>query len=601
MKRTPRQPPRPNPLQPLDAPLAMLFTVLLGWFYWTAPVVQMADSRYTLLASDAVLHHNTLLLDRYKLPFQLVPGADGVPEPRYPYQLDAARGHVVSHYPPGTPLLSAPLLAWRESAGETVLTPDGQYAPWLDEQLQHELAALLTAVTVLLLWALGRTWLAAPWSWVVPIVVGLGSPLLSTASRALWSHTWGVLVLTLLLLHLRRLALAKPVSPVLLGTLGAWLYLLRPSYSLAVAATGLLLLDHVHRAAPGPWRTWPRLLLQPLPLRFGLTVLAWLAPFWLWACGVWGHPLPPYYRHPLGNPEFLQALAANLVSPQRGLLLYCAWLLPVAWLLMRYRRTLPQPRLAVAAVGYLAVHWLLISLNPMWTGGGAYGPRLMTDLVPILALLLAQGLAGWRADAGRKTWPAASLGAAALVAIALHVDGACNTETWSWHTWPHAEGESARMWNWQKAEFLAGIWQPVAPYAPGSTLSFTETGDVVPYLLRGWANPEADGTWTMAPLASIQLAMPPVAQPRTVAVTMHPFLGKSRLPQPVELRVNGEAVGTWQVDRPGTYVLSVPTALALAREWRLDLLIGRPQRPDEAGLSPDSRLLGVSVAALVVR
>ncbi len=599
MKPLPSRRPAPPALRRLDAPVAVLLAALLGWLYLQAPVVQMADSRYTLLASHAALHHQTLLLDRYNLPFTVTAAPHGQLERHYPYQLDQAGEHVVSHYPPGTPLLSAPLLAWRESAGETVLTPTGQYAPWLDERIQHELAALLTAVTVLLLWALARTWLPPPWSWLVAGVAGVASPLLSTTSRALWSHTWGVLVLTVLLLHLRRLALAKPVSPVLLGTLGAWLYLIRPSFSLAVAATGLLLLDHARRAAPE--LAWPRLFLRPLPLRFGLTVLAWLAPFGAWARSVWGG-LPPYYRHPLGNPEFFQALAGNLVSPQRGVLLYCAWLLPTAWLLLRYRRALPQPRLAVAALGYLAVHWLLISLNPMWTGGGSYGPRLMTDLVPVLVLLLAQGLAAWRATAPQLgLLVPASLAVTVALSAALHIDGAWNTETWRWHTWPHAGTESARMWDWEHAEFRAGLDQPMQAYTPGTTLGFSEHDPIVPYLLRGWANPERDGCWTMAPLASLQLAMPPVAQPRLLELTLAPFQGRPPAPQPVAVQINGVAVGRWVVDHRGTYALSVPAELAAAAEWRIDLRPEQPGRPDVLGLSADSRLLGVYVASLRIR
>ena len=588
----------PKPVPWSEVAVATLLAVALGWLYWTAPVTQLADSRYSMLATHAALHHQTLLLDRYDLPYELHPGPDGVPTPHYRYQVDNVNGHVVSHYPPASPLLSVPFLLWRESEHETVVTPDGHYAPWQDERLQHELAAIVTAATALLLWWLARTWLTAEWSLLVAAVAGLGSPLLSTTSRALWSHTWGVFVLSLLLLQLRRLSQQKAVSAVWLGTLAAWLYLIRPSFSLAVAATGLYLLDHLRRTTPTPW---PKLLLQPLSLRFGVTVLAWLTPFWLWSQSVWGHPLPPYYRHPLGNPEFLQALAANLVSPARGLLLYCAWLLPTAWLLLRYRRHVPMPQLTVWAAGYLAVQWLLISLNPMWTGGGSYGPRLMTDLVPVMALLLAQGLAAWRAAPDRDRATPVTLTATTLLAVALHVNGAWNLETWRWGTLPTTEPETARMWSWQRAEFLAGLWQPVAAYTPGTRIDFTEKGNVVPYLLHGWANPEANGTWTMAKEAALLLSLPPVAQPRTLEVAMSAFLGRSNKPQPVEVRINGVLLGEWQVAREGRFTMTVPEDIAQQPEWRVSLTVGRPQRPDAIGFGPDWRDLGVSVAWLEIR
>ena len=118
---------------------------------------------------------------------------------------------------------------------------------------------------------------------------------------------------------------------------------------------------------------------------------------------VYHQPLSPYYT---GGQSFdvsgtmAVALAGNLVSPARGLFIFCPLVaLSVAGVVVRWRAgelTAFWKALAVIPV----LHWIVISAFKHWWGGDSYGPRFFTDLMPVfvvLALPAVEVLARWMA------------------------------------------------------------------------------------------------------------------------------------------------------------------------------------------------------------
>jgi hypothetical protein len=116
------------------------------------------------------------------------------------------------------------------------------------------------------------------------------------------------------------------------------------------------------------------------------------------------------------------------------------------------------------ALGCVTLHTLVIASWSMWWGGHAYGPRLMTDVVPWLALL---GIAGLRAmlDAPsprprarrREIVAGAPLVAASLAANA---PGALVRATFLWNAEPDVDRHSERLWDWRRPQMLAGLIRP---------------------------------------------------------------------------------------------------------------------------------------------
>ena len=146
-----------------------------------------------------------------------------------------------------------------------------------------------------------------------------------------------------------------------------------------------------------------------------------------------------------------------LLSPS-GQLVFVPVTLFVAYLVARYWRSLPLPRLIMPAL--LSV--LVISLFEQWHGGHSYGPRYLTPLVPWLVLLAALGLRALlerRAPAMRIELAAGAVLLACRVLVQAR--GTCARATWEWNKIPadvslHPE----RVWDWRDPQLLAGPLPP---------------------------------------------------------------------------------------------------------------------------------------------
>jgi hypothetical protein len=110
-----------------------------------------------------------------------------------------------------------------------------------------------------------------------------------------------------------------------------------------------------------------------------------------------------------------------------------------------------------------------------WWGGHSYGPRLLTELVPWLALLGILGVAAMLAAAEppagrglrRRRSVELAVGAALLVlSVAIHARGALSWDTVLWNYYPvDVDRRPARLWDWSEPQMLAGARRPLGPGA----------------------------------------------------------------------------------------------------------------------------------------
>src|SRR5262249_51172736 len=84
---------------------------------------------------------------------------------------------------------------------------------------------------------------------------------------------------------------------------------------------------------------------------------------------------------------FLPGLAGLLVSPGKGLLVFAPFFLFLS-LAVRSRFTEKKARMLALCVAAAATFHLFLYARYNWIGGYSYGPRLMTDAMPFLILLL---------------------------------------------------------------------------------------------------------------------------------------------------------------------------------------------------------------------
>ena len=443
----------------------MIFVVTAVVFL-SSPVYIFGDSHFTLLLSHSILRHGDVTLDRY-LTRPLDPRLfRHRPTPRL-YQVMTARGHTYYVYPVGSSVLSMPFIPALNAMGLAPVRVDGAYDLDGELAMQRLVASVLMAVLASVFFLTARLVLSPSWSMIVALGAAFGTQVWSTASRVLWSHTWGIvlvgLVILLLVVNERR---QTSVNPFLLATLLAWAYFVRPVHSIAVVTVSAYVILYKY-----DWKS---------SVRYAITGGAWLLAFVGYSHHYFGQALPPYYLHRsflLGvTLSYLKAYvltaAGHLVSPSRGVLVYLPIVLFIAYLLVRYRRTLPSMPLTVLAFANIVGLGVVVSAWKNWWGGHSYGPRLLTEIVPWLVLLAIMAIGGMLSASapGPSRRPRSlelAVGAALLVlSVAIHARGALAWETVLWNYYPvDVDRRQERLWEWNDPQFLAGALRALGPDA----------------------------------------------------------------------------------------------------------------------------------------
>jgi hypothetical protein len=345
-------PPQRSPSTLTAVSLAgLLFVLLIA----NGRPIGAGDTRPTEYAAASLVQELNLDLDEYEKV---------VTDP-FSRSVD---GHRVSIYPVLSAVLAAPVFAAARLAfalDETGTALAGKLA-----------ASLLSAVAgVLLFLAVGRRRSESE-AFRTALVFVFGTSVLST-SQALWQHPAAVLFVCLALLWLVK---AEQDD--------AWAGRVGLPLSLAVAARHA---DLPLAAALGVVTAlrWPRRL--PLMALWALPGVAFTLVYqWLY----FGSPLAHGFSGTLGSRFSAWGVGhvGLLLSPAKGLLVFTPVVVVAAVGLVRAFRG-DDRWLAGACSAGLAAHWLLIGGWNEWHGGESWGPRMMTDALPLLFLFLPEGLA----------------------------------------------------------------------------------------------------------------------------------------------------------------------------------------------------------------
>jgi len=244
--------------------LALVF-VLTFLIFALSPVRQVTDSHYSVLLSESLIHHRSFQLDaNYSIP-RYEPLWFGYYFRNGPiYQLELVDGKIYYNFPVGAPILSVPFVAAMNLVGISAANPDGTYNPTGEETIEAVLAALLMAVLSCVFFLTARMVLPLKWSLTMVIAGAFGTQVWSTASRAVWSDTWGILLLGIVLWMLLAQEISgRQLKPVLLATILSWLYIVRPTNSVHIVAISFYVLVFARH----------------LFIRYALTGAAWLGAF----------------------------------------------------------------------------------------------------------------------------------------------------------------------------------------------------------------------------------------------------------------------------------------------------------------------------------
>lgn len=336
--------------------IAGVLAVVVFAIDMVSPSGMTADPIRAVSVAVSMVHFHSLSLDRFQ------------PLPDPGYAITMVNGHSYPLFPWAVSLFAVPWVIL-EDVGHKLGLTEGSVAmvrSGHDWGLQVvSMATVVAAATVVVYFiALRVLRLPSParrrrWAVVVALAFALATPAWSTASRAMWQHGPSMLCIAIGLLCALR-AQSGQRGWMGMGAALAASYAMRPTDSIVIIVMGVWVLV-AHR-------------------RHLLAVVAGAVPPMVVLVGVdlavYHQPLTPYYT---GGQAFdvtgtmAVALAGNLVSPARGLLIFCPLVvLSVAGVVVRWRAgelTAFWKALAVIPV----LHWIVISAFKHWWGATPTG------------------------------------------------------------------------------------------------------------------------------------------------------------------------------------------------------------------------------------
>jgi hypothetical protein len=370
----PEEPTGPAPaLEPSWGATLLVSAVVLLLLLSSGRPIGAGDTRPTERVAASLVLERNLDLDEY-------------PEVEAPFAREVA-GHRVSIYPVLSAVLAAPVFA----LGALVFALDETGTALLGKIVASLLSALAAGI---LFRAIARRATVGD-AWRAALVFALGTSVWST-SQALWQHPAAVLCLSVALLFLLR----AEEDPVWAGRAGLPLALAVAARHADVALVAVL-------AIAVAWR-WRRQI--PWMIAWGAPAVLFVAAYDWWA---FGSPLATGFSGSTADrfsAPWGIGHAGLLVSPAKGLFVFTPIVLVALAGLVRALRQQERDVMVRSSSGWLPAvvpgsawiaraclaaflaHWLFLGRWAEWHGGASWGPRMMTDALPLLFLFLPDGV-----------------------------------------------------------------------------------------------------------------------------------------------------------------------------------------------------------------
>jgi hypothetical protein len=344
-----------------------IFVFVLS-IYLASPVTDGTDTIWQIYVSMSFVKERNLDLDEYRHLVDM------------DYKVQEINGHIYSYFPIGTPLLASPLTYLEnrflpKKNGKSLSSYLSKNIPNVyTTDLAKLDASIIVALAISLFFLIAREELDLFKSIFITSIFAFGTSAWSTASRGLWQHGPSILMLTSCL-YLAVLAKHKPWLISFTGIPLAFAYIIRPTNSISlVLFSGYIFFKY--RKYLLPYMAW---------------LLLILGGFVYYNFSVYGTILAPYYAASrLGNQPllFLAALAGNLISPGRGLLVWSPVFILIGPQVFRIIKNISSSSLEFCLLIIILGHWAGISSFNQWDTGWFLGPRFFTDMTPYLMFLL---------------------------------------------------------------------------------------------------------------------------------------------------------------------------------------------------------------------
>jgi hypothetical protein len=445
--------------------VALVFGIAFALYHANGDCICLYDSMPNSLLTFQVLQRQRVDFDNFRGGYLFDLGAG------YAFA-EAPNGHLASIFPMGTAIVAAPIYAGLDleakALGQPLKLTDRSFED-LRRHFEKEVACLLGALAVALFFMCARR-IAPPFvAAVATAVFAFGTEMWTIGSQALWQHGPINLFVLLMFYAFLRSEASGPGSKrsfwlALAGAAGGFLWVIRPT-AIVFGAAGLIFAALYYRR-----EAWPAVLAF---LAGTIPGLLWNAYFFHSLLGGYAFNVARYAFDPLEN---LRTLAAITFSPSRGLFTFSPVLLfSIAGAVACFRRRDATARL-LAALGVAAACSIFsFAFFTEWWGGFSFGPRYLSDVAAVGALLLVYVIPArprtWiRANAGRA-------GAAAAFALALswsvgvQAAGAFGEERSDWNGIPFSvDTDNARLFELDDSQIARDAAFAIGRFVPDPTL-----------------------------------------------------------------------------------------------------------------------------------
>jgi len=287
------------------------------------------------------------------------------------YSIVDADGYYVSKYPILTSPLALPVYSIPFIFNIT-------FSNELIAGLARISASLIVASSAILIYFIFRRFLSEKWSIILTIAYALGTSCWTISSQDLWQHGTSQLLLVLTIFFLLK-ALEKQYPFLLLVGLFAGLSIAARPINLIIVLFILIFVFHRFR------NNFP---LTLLGLLVPLILVAFYNTYYFgapWSTG-YGQEILEGWTYPIW-----QGFAGLLFSPSRGLFFFTPFLVfPIWGMITIWRKSLILIKDINLLFRYLSLglifYLLVLSKWWAWPGAYSYGPRMLTDIVPIMIL-----------------------------------------------------------------------------------------------------------------------------------------------------------------------------------------------------------------------
>ncbi|MBI5869667.1 MAG: hypothetical protein HZB44_01730 [Actinobacteria bacterium] len=426
-----------SPKDSIDYPLAqatlliLIFTIIVYLIsFLSLPV--LADSRWSIPTAVSIYKEGDVDLNEYR----------AVVKANDYYKVRTIGSRLYNEFPIGVSLLVLPIVYFYDQftdLGESV-----NYAT--PKEAEMFMASCIVALTAILLYLIARKkGLGFAGGLFLALIFTFGTSAWSTASLSLWQHGPSMLMITITL-YLVLIAKERPFIIQFAALPLAFSYIIRPTNSIAIILFSIYIFLEYRRYF----------------LRYILWGILMAIPFLWFNYSIYGSLSSPYYATDrlFGRSleTILVALAGNLISPGRGILIFSPILiLSFAGVIIKIRRSTFE-RLDLFLILIIGFHWLTISMVTEWWGGHSYGPRFFTDMMPLMiyfmipVFLIVPKLDGWH-----KKAVIAGISVLTIFSVFVHFRGSTCGQVQDWNVHPDIMENQSRLWDWEDIPYLTGI------------------------------------------------------------------------------------------------------------------------------------------------